>query len=315
MNRIDRISAILVQLQSKRVVKAQEIADRFSISLRTVYRDIRTLEEAGVPLAGEAGVGYSIMEGYRLPPVMFSKEEAIAFLTAGKMVEKLTDPSSRRHYEEAMFKIKAVLRYADKDMLEDMASYIEVVDNPYLPAKEHTSIHLQTILKSIAAREVLEIGYFANHSQQYSNRETEPVGIFYLGNHWYMIAYCRMRNDYRHFRTDRIRYINATGKHFDKQHPSLQSFLAKMSKEKDMHTIVIRVDRSVLRYFGEQKYYNGFVSQRELGGQVEMTFVTASVREFVKFYLLFAEHAEIVSPASLKALVQENLRAIEKKLN
>lgn len=82
-----------------------------------------------------------------------------------------------------------------------------------------------------------------------------------------------------------------------------------------MHTIVIRVDRSVLRYFGEQKYYNGFVSQRELGEQVEMTFVTASVRGFVKFYLLFAEHAEIVSPASLKALVQENLRAIEKKLN
>ncbi|HMU73132.1 MAG TPA: WYL domain-containing protein, partial [Ferruginibacter sp.] len=188
-------------------------------------------------------------------------------------------------------------------------------DNPCLPAKEHTSIHLQTILKSIAAREVLEIGYFANHSQQYSNRETEPVGIFYLGNHWYMIAYCRMRNDYRHFRTDRIRYINATGKHFDKQHPSLQSFLAKMSKEKDMHTIVIRVDRSVLRYFGEQKYYNGFVSLKEVGDQVEMTFVTGSVKGFVKFYLLFAEYAEIVRPASLKTLVQENLRAIEKKLN
>ncbi len=82
-----------------------------------------------------------------------------------------------------------------------------------------------------------------------------------------------------------------------------------------MHTIVIRVDRSVLRYFGEQKYYNGFVSQKEVGDQVEMTFVTGSVKGFVKFYLLFAEYAEIVRPASLKTLVQENLRAIEKKLN
>jgi predicted DNA-binding transcriptional regulator YafY len=77
LNRIDRVTAILIQLQSKRVVKAQEIADRFTISLRTVYRDIKTLEEAGIPIIGEAGVGYSIMEGYRLPPVMFTKKKPL----------------------------------------------------------------------------------------------------------------------------------------------------------------------------------------------------------------------------------------------
>src|SRR5664279_5689637 len=98
MNRIDRVTAILIQLQSKRVVKAQEIADRFNISLRTVYRDVKTLDEAGLPVIGEAGVGYSIMEGYRLPPVMFTREEATAFLTAEKLVEKLTDVSTRKNY-------------------------------------------------------------------------------------------------------------------------------------------------------------------------------------------------------------------------
>ena len=89
MNRLDRISAILIQLQSRRVVKAADIADRFNISLRTVYRDIRSLEEAGIPLIGEAGVGYSLADGYRLPPVMFTREEATAFLTAEKFIEKL----------------------------------------------------------------------------------------------------------------------------------------------------------------------------------------------------------------------------------
>ncbi len=315
MNRIDRVTAILIQLQSKKIVRAQEIASWFSISLRTVYRDIKTLEEAGIPISGEAGVGYSIMEGYRLPPVMFTKEEAIAFLTAEKMVEKLTDTSSSRHYGEAMYKIKSVLRYAEKELLEDMENYIEVVENPYLPVKENNSIHLQTILKSIADKQILDIGYFANHTQQYSNRDVEPVGIFYLGSYWYIIAYCRLRKDYRNFRTDRISYINATARYFEKVHPSLKSFLTKMSKEKEMLTIVIRVDKTVLKYFGDQKYYNGFVSQKEVADKMEMTFVTASLMGFAKFYLLFGEYADIISPAGLKEIVKKNLEAISKKLS
>src|ERR1700739_4908423 len=133
MNRIDRLTAILIQLQSKRVVKAQDIAERFSISLRTVYRDVRSLEEAGIPLAGEAGVGYSIMDGYRLPPVMFTKEEATAFLTAEKLIEKLTDASTEESYKSAMYKIKAVLRATEKDYIEHIDKHIEVVDNPYIP--------------------------------------------------------------------------------------------------------------------------------------------------------------------------------------
>lgn len=314
MNRIDRITAILIQLQSKKIVKAQELASRFSISLRTVYRDIKTLEESGVPLAGEAGVGYSIMEGYRLPPVMFTKEEAIAFLTAEKMVEKLTDSTSSRHYREAMYKIKAVLRYTEKELLEDMDSYIEVVENQYLPVKENNSLHLQNILKSIAEKRVLDIGYFANHSQQYSNREVEPVGIFYQGNYWYLIAYCRLRKDYRNFRTDRISYINTTENRFEKQHPSLKSFLTKMSKEKEMFTIVVRVEKSVLKYLGDQKYYNGFVSQKDLSDTMEMTFVTSSLMGFAKYFLLFGEYAEIVEPLQLKDMVKKSLEAISKKM-
>ena len=82
------------------------MADRFGISLRTVYRDIRSLEEAGVPIAGEAGVGYSLMEGYRLPPVLFTKEEAMALVMAEKMVETLTDGSTKGHYTSALYKIK-----------------------------------------------------------------------------------------------------------------------------------------------------------------------------------------------------------------
>ena len=314
MNRIDRVSAILIQLQSKRVVKAQDIADRFNISLRTVYRDIKALDEAGIPVSGEAGVGFSIMEGYRLPPIMFTQDEATAFLTAGKMVEQFTDASTRLSYESALFKIKAVLKYTEKDYVEDLEEHIAVLKNPYLPANTNDHIHLQIILQHISTKTIIDIGYYANHSQEYSNRLVEPIGIFYFGSNWYMIAYCHLRKDYRHFRTDRISYINATEKNYIQQHPSLNSFLDKMKSEKELQQVIVRVDKEVLRYFGEQKYYNGFVSEKEVDGKIEMYFLTQSLNGFARFFLMFGEHADIISPVGLKDIITGILKDISKRI-
>ena len=107
MNRIDRLTAILIQLQTKKVVKAQEIADRFSITLRTVYRDVKALMEAGVPIGSEAGTGYFIVDGFHLPPVMFSRDEASALIMAGKLIERMTDASVKKAFESALMKIKS----------------------------------------------------------------------------------------------------------------------------------------------------------------------------------------------------------------
>lgn len=315
MNRIDRVTAILIQLQSRRVVKAQDIADRFNISLRTVYRDVKTLEEAGIPVIGEAGVGYSIMEGYRLPPVMFSTEEATALLTAEKLVEKLTDSSTKEQYANAMFKIRSVLRATEREHLESMEQHIEVVESPYFSKEKNETAYLQQILRAISTKHVLNIDYFAEHSQSKSNRNIEPVGIFFMGRYWYLIAWCLLRKDYRTFRVDNIKYLSATTIPFDKSHPTLKSFLSRVSKEKELHTIVIRVDKKVTRFFGEQKFYNGFVSQKEIAGdQVEMTFLTQSLMGFSRFFVMFGEYAEIVTPIELTEMVRQNIRAMLARL-
>lgn len=314
MNRIDRVSAILIQLQSKRVVKAQEIADRFSISLRTVYRDIKTLDESGIPILGEAGVGYSIMEGYRLPPVMFTREEATALLTAEKLVEKLTDTSTQQTYAAAMFKIKAVLRGTEKDHIENMEQHIEVIDSPSFSKTKTENAYLQNILKAVAERSVLNIDYFAEHNQEKTNRNIEPVGIFYMGRYWYMIAYCTLRKDYRTFKVDNIRYLSITAIQFNKQHPALQSFLNKVCKEKELSTIIIKVEKEVMKYLGEQKFYMGFVSQKEKDGKMELTFLSSSLTGFARWYMMFGEQAEIIEPYELNDLVRTNLTALSKKL-
>lgn len=314
MNRIDRVTAFLIQLQSKKVVKAQELADRFGISLRTVYRDIRTLEEAGVPIIGEAGIGYSIMEGYRLPPVMFTREEATAFLTAEKLVEKLTDEQTRTTYQSALFKVKAVLKMKEKDYLDVISNHIEVLENPYLPKHSVESNHIQTLLQSIAEKRCLEMNYFANHSQAESLRKIEPVGIFLQATAWYLIAYCHLRNDYRHFRIDRIKSLVGLDEVFCHKHDSLQSYLPKFSQKENLTLVKIQVEKQVLRYFGDQKYYNGFVDQKDKGEHVEMTFLTASVRGFAHWFLNFGHYAEIIEPIELKEMIKGIVLKILEKL-
>ncbi|MGZ3756790.1 MAG: helix-turn-helix transcriptional regulator [Mucilaginibacter sp.] len=314
MNRIDRISAILIQLQSRRVVKAADIAERFNISLRTVYRDVKTLEEAGIPLIGEAGVGYSIMDGYRLPPVMFTREEATAFLTAGKFVEKLTDTSTTAHYQSAMYKVRAILKTTEKDLLENMEVNIEVF-------KGHRQLnipdndHIQTILNCIAQKKIISISYFAQHSQQNTKRDIEPVGIFYLENYWHLIAFCRLRDDYRDFRIDRINQLYVADKTFTYQHPTLKAYIAQTAKEKHLETVVIKIEKEIHGYLNQQKYYSGFVSEKEVDGLIEMTFLTTSLEGFARWYMMFGDRAEILEPESLKDRVRSIAENITQKTN
>lgn len=321
MNRIERISAILIQLQSRKIVKAQDIADRFNITLRTVYRDIRSLEASGVPIIGEAGVGYSLMEGYKLPPVQFTIEEATAFITAEKMMEKLTDTGLDRIYKSAMYKVKATLRNVEKNYLETIEENIEVLKNPYLPdppaggaGKKSENTHLQTCISAISGKQILHLNYFANHNQETSERNIEPVGVFYQMGKWYLIAWCHLRKDYRNFRFDRIRELKPNGKTYEKQHPSLKTFLKQVAKEEKLHTAILSVDNDAMKYMGEQKYYNGFVSEKRGKLTTEMTFLTAGFEGIARWYMMLGDHATIIEPPALKLRVKELIKELQKRI-
>ena len=314
MNRIDRLAAIVIQLQSKRLVKAQEIAGKFCISLRTVYRDIHALEEAGVPVAGEAGIGYRLMEGYKLPPVMFNQEEASAMLTAAKLMQSMSDESSSKHYISALDKIKAVLRLTEKDHLQEIDEHIAVVSHRAFVYEKPSELHLQKILKAISSATVIEINYTSLEKQESSCRKAEPVGIYYQGSHWYLIAFCRLRNDYRNFRTDKINSLMLTSEKIQRTHPPLQSFINQLSAQRKVQKVVIDVDREIIKYFGEQKYYNGFVKEEDNGDNIRMTFLSGSLTGFARWFMLFGDKAAIVEPLQLNDIVIEIAEKILKKV-
>ena len=305
MNRIDRISAILIQLQSRRVIKAQAIADRFEVSLRTIYRDIRTLEEAGVPIIGEAGQGYSLADGYRLPPIAFTIEEATAFITAEKLVETLTDAVNGNNYQSAMYKIRAVLRSADKDYLTGLDSRIEVIKAHRSPHMQADLNPMQLILKAIASKQVISLNYFSYYRQVHSQRCVEPVGVFYLDNYWHLIAWCREKSDYRDFRFDRMLNLQVTNEAVTARHPTLKDYLASTYKDRNLLRVVLQVEKQAVLYLGEQKYYHGFIGEVEKDGGLEISFLTTSLEGFARWYMMIGDYARIIEPDSLRQRVKE----------
>ena len=314
MNRIDRLSAILIQLQSRKTLRAQDIAERFGISLRTVYRDVRSLEEAGIPIIGEAGIGYSLVEGYRLPPVMFTREEATSFITAEKLVSQFTDTANGHIYTLAMDKIRAVLKTTDQAYLEQLEERVHVLKNNRTPEVASHQNLLQVILKALAHLQVMEMSYFAYYRQEHTRRQIEPLGIFYLDNYWHLIAWCRERKAYRDFRFDRIVSIQACEEQFSDQHPGLQEYLKNQYKEIPLLEVTLLVDPAASLHLGEQKYYNGFISEQKTAKGIEMKFITPSLEGIARWYMSFADYAVVLSPGSLSNRVEELFNAIAKKI-
>ncbi len=313
VKRFDRIVAILVQLQSKRIVKAQELADRFEVSLRTIYRDVRTLEASGVPIVSEAGVGYSIMEGYRLPPVMFTKEEAGSFVAAEKFMQKFLDKSLGSYHESAMFKVKSVLRGREKDWISALESQIMVDPSQELFNKNLPNA-LEILFESIAEKRQVFLRYQAMTREMPSERHIEPVGLFHENEFWYVLGYCHVRNDYRQFRTDRMLEIKRTEISFTLEHGTIDEYRQK-SEVVQRTKVKILVDKSVARYIQSARKQHGFVSEKMKGNQVEMTFLTSdSENWFPRWYLTFCDYAEIIEPESLKLRLKEILKKAEKRL-
>ncbi len=316
MNRIDRISAILIHLQSRKLVRARDIADRFEISLRTVYRDVKSLETAGVPVIGEAGSGYSLMEGYRLPPIQFTLEEAMALNSAEKIVEKLTDDSNSRHFSTALFKVKAVLRGSEKEFLAGMENHIEVLKAKREPYLRKDLQPIQPILKATAGKRVVSINYQSEKSDAPSARSVEPVGIFYLDHYWHLIAWCRLRNDYRDFRFDRISELKVSEEKFTSAHPDIRTFLDRKREDQKLTRVTVRVGKSSIPRLADQKYYHGFISETncEEPGFSDLQFDCFSMEGFARWYLMFADDAKIISPDSLTVRVRTLLAEISENI-
>lgn len=219
--RLSRLTAILTQLQTKRLVTATLLAEKFQVSVRTIYRDIRALEQSGVPILTEEGKGYSLMEGYRLPPVSFTEMEANALITAEQLVLKNKDASFVKEYSAAIDKIKSVLRHHTKENVNLLSSRIAIGQNYNL---DRTSNYLSSLQVALTNFEVTKIVYQKPDSEETSTRAIEPFAIFNTKENWLLVAYCRLRQSFRVFRLDRIKKLEILPEKFEPHKMTLQEY-------------------------------------------------------------------------------------------
>lgn len=208
MRRADRLFQIVQHLRGGRLVTARRLSERLEVSERTIYRDIADLQSTGVPIDGEAGVGYILRQGFDLPPLMFTRDEIVALVAGARMVRGWGGIAMARAAEEALVKIGAVLPDAERERIARME-----IHAPSMQLGPRDRERLDLLQQAVEGRVVLSIRYL-DEQQRVSERDVRPLGLWFWGKVWTLAAWCELRNEFRTFRIDRIAGAEENGKRF-----------------------------------------------------------------------------------------------------
>jgi predicted DNA-binding transcriptional regulator YafY len=225
MRRADRLFQIVQYLRGGRLVRARQLAEWLEVSERTIYRDIADLQASGVPIEGEAGVGYILRDGYDLPPLMFTRDEIVALVAGARLIRAWGGAAMARAAEEALIKIDAVL----PDRVRMRSSEVEIhAIAPEMTPQVQERIDL--LEAASTGRKCLEIAYLDADGKP-TERVIRPLGLWFWGKVWTLVAWCELRRDFRMFRLDRIKTLSETGGIFrNEPGKTLRDFYRKMEE-------------------------------------------------------------------------------------
>jgi predicted DNA-binding transcriptional regulator YafY len=228
MRRADRLFQIVQYLRGRRLTTAAQLAGWLEVFERTVYRNIRDLAISGVPVEGEAGVGYRLRPGFDLPPIMFTMDEVEALVAGARMMETWGGPALGRHARSAMAKIALALPAARREEIERTKLFA-----PGFLVPKDAAAGLETVRQAILQRRKLHIEY-VDGAHRASTRTLDPLALYFWGTTWSVAAWCESREDFRIFRLDRIRSLQMGGEKFDEvSGRTLEDFVESVSRERD----------------------------------------------------------------------------------
>lgn len=205
MRRADRLFQIVQFLRSRRVTTARWLAERLEVSERTIYRDVSDLLASGVPIDGEAGIGYAIRKDFDLPPLMFDREELSALVLGARIIESWADPALATAARSVLSKIETVLPHDRKDDIDAAKLF-----SPMVRIQPEVAATMALLRNSIDQRQKVELRYRRADGES-SLRTAWPLGLFFWGQVWTLGAWCELREDFRSFRLDRMTSVRMSG--------------------------------------------------------------------------------------------------------
>jgi predicted DNA-binding transcriptional regulator YafY len=289
MNRIDRLFGILLLLQGKSLIRAQDLAEKFEVSRRTIYRDIDALGEMGVPVIALPGEGFSLTEGFYLPPLIFSALEASALFLGARLLSMQAAGKLPEAAEQALSKIANILPQETRSQVERLTDIIEF----FTPEQRFNldDPRLLLIQKAIIERYLISIRYHSYSQDEVTEREVEPQTLSYANGSWYINGYCRLRRDQRAFRLGRVEALKLLDKHFEPR--------PMKSQVREKVTVLIRFAKESSRWVHEHQHY-GFQREERAGDKVVMVYELDNASE-IKYWLLgWGANAEVLEPLTLR---------------
>jgi predicted DNA-binding transcriptional regulator YafY len=301
MNHIDRLFAILLLIQRKRRVRAIDLAQAFEVSARIIYRDMAALSESGVPIVALPGAGYELVEGYYLPPLLFTPDEAAALFLGMQMLLAHTEGRTGADAESALAKVALVLPKMLRQNTERLAASIEFfMSGTRFDLDEE---HLAASQQAIQERRVVRLRYHSYSRDEITEREVEPHTLTYASGAWYLNGYCRLRQDVRAFRLSRIERLEVLRETFEPREAPIPA-PATIS-------VRVRFDPGVARWVRERQHY-AFVAEEPPAGEggPVMVYRVHTLSELIPWLLGWGASAEALDPPDLR----EQLRAEALKL-
>ena len=225
MRRADRLFQIVQHLRGRRLTTASQLAGWLEVSERTIYRDVRDLSISGVPIEGEAGVGYRLRSGFDLPPIMFTFDEVEALVAGARVIETWGGKALAGHVRAAISKIALALPASRREEIDRTRMFA-----PGFLVPQGAAAGLETVRQGILQLRKLRIEYM-DGQQRVSRRQLHPLALFFWGTTWSLAAWCESRNDFRSFRLDRIRSLEMTDERFEESPGrTLEDFIKSVSR-------------------------------------------------------------------------------------
>lgn len=312
MNRTDRLLAIVLELQRHGARRAEDLAATFETSKRTIYRDIQALCESGVPVMAQAGVGYSLVEGYFLPPLSFTTDEATMLLLGSEFVADSFDAQYREAAHAAGRKIEVVLSAKLRGEVEYLRDSIAFVA-PETLASDASAKFLPTLRRAIVEQRAIRFHYHTRYSMDRSTarktRDADPYGLVHYGDAWYLMAYCHLRREVRQFRLDRMSELKLIEQSFVRP-----TDFKLAPPEEDTRPVVIRAlfNADAAPWVRESRsYYITEMTDHQDGLLVTMK--ARSETEVISWLLGWCDQVEILEPESLRQRIADTAQKIFEK--